>query len=167
MELPYICFIFPYIFIGIFIIIHIVIFLLIIKFLPNVEKLPFLWGMINWTLSIIVIFSIIGYFNSNSSQILRIFITGILPSIIEDFGRFIVFTFIYKSKNHNFNNALMFGAGHGGWESIIAISYNQIPLLLNFYAIKNTQNEGELIKNKLIKTYEKYKTVFQMKKFLD
>ena len=62
MELPTICFVFPYLFIGIFIIIHIAIFLLILKFIPNVEKLPFLWGMINWTIVIGVLFYGVGYF---------------------------------------------------------------------------------------------------------
>ena len=139
MELPSICFIYPYIFISIFIIIHIVIFFLIIKFIPNVEKLPFLWGMINWTIAIAVIFYGIGIFiplDSDSLKILRAFIGGIIPPITEDIGRFIVFTFIYKSKNHNFNNSLIFGAGHGGWESIVLMSINQIQNLVNFYAIK-------------------------------
>ena len=111
MELPSICFIYPYIFISIFIIIHIVIFFIIIKFIPNVEKLPFLWGMINWTVAIAVIFYGIGIFiplDSDDLKILRAFIGGIIPPITEDIGRFIVFTFIYKSKNHNFNNSLIF-----------------------------------------------------------
>jgi len=160
MELPSICFIYPYIFISIFIIIHIVIFFLIIKFIPNVEKLPFLWGMINWTIAIAAIFYGIGIFiplDSDSLKILRAFIGGIIPPITEDIGRFIVFTFIYKSKNHNFNNALIFGAGHGGWESIVLMSINQIQNLMNFYAIKNSKDEEELIKNNLLKIYEKYK----------
>ena len=160
MELPSICFIYPYIFISIFIIIHIVIFFLIIKFIPNVEKLPFLWGMINWTVAIAVIFYGIGIFiplDSDDLKILRAFIGGIIPPITEDIGRFIVFTFIYKSKNHNFNNSLIFGAGHGGWESIALMSINQIQNLVNFYAIKNSKDEEELTKNNLLKIYEKYK----------
>ena len=157
MELPDICFIFPYIFIGISIIIHIVTFLLILKFIPNVEKLPFLWGMINWTIAIGVVFSFIENFIANISPLSKILITSIIPSITADIGRFIVFSFIYKSKNHHFNNSFIFGAGHGGWESIIAMLINQLPLLLNFYAIKEAKNEEELVNKNLIKIYEKYK----------
>ena len=160
MELPTICFVFPYLFIGISIILHIAIFLLILKFVPNVEKLPFLWGMINWTIAIGVIFIGVGYFlplNSDNLKLLKAFIGGIVPPITEDIGRFIVFSFIYKSKNHNFNNSLIFGAGHGGWESICLLLISYIPLLLNFNAIKNAKNEEELIEKKLFKTYEHYK----------
>ena len=150
MELPTVCFVFPYLFIGIFIIIHIVIFLLILKFIPNVEKLPFLWGMINWTIAIGVLLYGIGFFLPlDNIQLLKAFLGGIVPPITEDIGRFIVFSFIYKSKNHNFNNSLIFGAGHGGWESICVMSINQIPLLLNFYAIKNAKDEQELIEKKI------------------
>ena len=160
MELPTVCFVFPYIFIGIFIIIHIAIFLLILKFIQNVNKLPFLWGMINWTIAIGVIFFGVGYFlpiDSDDLKLLNTFIAAIVPPITEDVGRFIVFSFIYKSKNHNFNNSLIFGAGHGGFESICLLSIDLIPLLINFYAIKNAKDEQELIEKKLIKTYELYK----------
>ena len=160
MELPSICFKFPYIFISFFIILHIVIFFLIIKFIPNVEKLPFLWGMITWTIAIAVVFYGFGIFipsDSDSLKILRAILGGIIPPITEDIGRLIVFTFIYKSKNHNFNNSLIFGAGHGGWESIVLMSINQITNLVNFYTIKNYKDEEELIKNNLLKIYNKYK----------
>ena len=160
MELPSICFVFPYIFMAFFIIIHIVIFLLIIKFVQNVEKLPFLWGMINWTIAIGIIFCVIGSFiefNTWSLQLLRCFIGGTIPPITEDVGRLIVFLFIYKSKNHNFNNSLMFGAGHGGWESIVLLSINQIKNLIIFNEIKNAKNEKELEENGLDEIYDKYK----------
>ena len=158
MELPTICFVFPYLFIGISIILHIVIFLLILKFVPNVEKLPFLWGMINWTIAIgVLFFGIMNLLPIDHNSLLHGFIGGIIPPITEDVGRLIVFTFIYKSKNHNFNNSLIFGAGHGGWESIGLISIDMIPLLMNFYAIKNAKDEEELKEKELIKTYELYK----------
>ena len=160
MELPLICFIYPYIFIGIFIIIHIVIFLLILKFIPNVEKLPFLWGMINWAIAIGVIYFLIDNFiefNTMSSKILGCFIFGIIPPITEDVGRFIVFTFIYISNNHNFNNSLIFGAGHGGFESIVLMAIDQINNLVNFYGIKNANSIEELNENKLLDFYEKNK----------
>ena len=160
MELPSICFIYPYIFIGIFIIIHIVIFLLILKFIPNVEKLPFLWGMINWGIAIGVIYLGIDFLfptEPHSLQIVGCFIFGIIPPITEDIGRFIVFTFIYKAKNHNFNNSLIFGAGHGGFESIVLMAIDQINNLVNFYAIKNANSIEELNRDDLLTTYEIYK----------
>ena len=160
MELPTICFVFPYLLIGISIIVHIAIFLLILKFIPNVEKLPFLWGMITWTIAIGVLFFGVGYFlplNSDNLKLLKAFIGGIVPPITEDIGRFIVFSFIYKSKNHNFNNSLIFGAGHGGWESICILLISYIPLLINFYAIKNAKDEDELKEKELNETYEMYK----------
>ena len=114
--------------------------------------------MINWTIAIGVLLYGIGFFLPlDNIQLLKAFLGGIVPPITEDIGRFIVFSFIYKSKNHNFNNSLIIGAGHGGWESICMMSINQIPLLLNFYAIKNAKDEQELIEKKLIKIYEHYK----------
>ena len=35
----------------------------------------------------------------------------------------------------------MFGAGHGGWESIVLLSINQIKNLIIFNEIKNAKNE--------------------------
>ena len=162
MELPSSCFIYPYFFILIFIIIHIVIYFLIIKFINNVEKLAFVWGMINWSIAIgAIYFGIMNIFNfetnSDGQKILKALISGIIPPITEDVGRFIVFTFIYKSKNHNFNNSLIFGAGHGGLESIVLMSITQIINLMQFYAIKNAKDEEELEKNNLIKIYQLYK----------
>ena len=162
MELPTICFVFPYIFIVAFIIIHIAIFFLIIKFIENVQKLAFLWGMINWTVAIGVLYFVPVNFvtiDKNTEEIglkiLKAIICGIIPPITEDVGRFIVFTFIYKSKKHNFNNSLIFGAGHGGWESIILMANTQIINLINFYKIKNVKSLEDL--KDLLKIYEKYK----------
>ena len=173
MELPEICFVFPYIFIVFFIIMHIIIFLLIIKFVENVQKLTFLWGMINWTIAIGVLYFVpIQFININEEtkdkglKILRALIYGIIPPITEDVGRFIVFTFIYKSKEHNFNNSLIFGAGHGGWESIILMALNQINNLIYFYEIKKTK-EKEKLGNKLLKIYEKYKDGIVFEEILD
>ena len=167
MELPSSCFIYPYFLILIFIIIHIVIFFLITKFINNVEKLAFVWGMINWTIAVgVIYFGIVNLIpfntetNDDGPKILKALICGIIPPITEDIGRFIVFTFIYKSKNHNFNNSLIFGAGHGGWESIVLMSINQIQNLMKFYEIKNSKDEEELKKNNLFKTYELYKDGF-------
>ena len=117
MELPTVCLAFPYIVFCIAIIMYIGIFLLILKFIPNVEKLPFLWGTINWSISIGLIYHVsVSFIPTDSIQLkyLKAFISAIIPPNTEDVGRFIVFTFIYKSKNHNFNNFLIFGAGHGG-----------------------------------------------------
>ena len=139
MELPSICFIYPYIFMGIFIIIHIVIFLLILKFIPYVEKLAFLWGMINWTIAIGVLYLGIKYFipfNTPFLENVKCVYGGLVPPITEDVGRFIVFTFIYISNNHNFNNSLIFGAGHGGIESIVLMVIDQISKLNNFFCNK-------------------------------
>ena len=139
MELPTICFVFPHIFIGIFIIIHILIFLLILKFIKNVEKLLFLWGMINWTIAIGLVFGSILHFlgfDSDNLKLLWAFLVAIISPITEDFGRFIVFSFIYKSKNHNFNNSLIFWAGHGGWESIVLISIKQLSFSITFFCNK-------------------------------
>jgi len=123
--------------------------------------------MINWTIAVgVIYFGIINLIpfntetNDDGHKILKALIFGIIPPITEDIGRFIVFTFIYKSKNHNFNNSLMFGAGHGGWESIVLMSINQIQNLMKFYEIKNAKDEEELKKNNLFKTYELYKDGF-------
>ena len=115
--------------------------------------------MITWTIAIVPIFYGVGTIVKfdYDQRSLRAFICGIIPPITEDIGRLIVFTFIYKSKNHNFNNSLIFGAGHGGWESIVLTAINQITYLVYFYAIKDSKNEEELIENGLIEIYEKYK----------
>ena len=114
--------------------------------------------MINWTIAIAVIYmGIMNLIPFDPNSFLKAFMGAIIPPITEDVGRLIVFSFIYKSKNHNFNNSLIFGAGHGGWESICLISIDMIPLLMNFYAIKNAKDEEELKEKELIKTYELYK----------
>ena len=173
MELPTICFVYPYIFIVIYIIIHIVIFFLIVKFVENVQKLTFLWGMINWTVAIGILYFVPIQFISvnaetkdNGKKILKTIICGIIPPITEDVGRFIVFTFIYKSKKHNFNNSLIFGAGHGGWESIILMALSQKQNLSNFYSIKNSKSKEEL-NNNLLKIYEKYKDGMVIEDFIE
>ena len=97
-------------------------------------------------------------FDSDNLKIFGVFLFGIIPPITEDLGRFIVFSYIYKSKNHNFNNALIFGAGHGGWESIVLMSINQIQNLVNFYAIKNSKDEEELKKIIYLKHMKNIKT---------
>ena len=162
MELPTSCFIFPYIAMVIFIIVHFVIFFLIIKFVKNVQKLTFVWGMINWTVAIGLLYFVpIQFININEDtedtglKILRSIICGIIPPITEDVGRFLVFTFIYKSKDHDLNNSIIFGAGHGGWESIVLTAMTQIGNLMDFYNIENPKPDDD--KEKLMKTYEKYK----------
>ena len=55
-------------------------------------------GMINWGIAIGVIYFLIDNFiefNTLSLKILGCFISGIIPQITEDVGRFIAFTFIY------------------------------------------------------------------------
>ena len=124
------------------------------------EKLPFLWRMINWGIAIGVIYLGIDNFiefNTMSLKILGCFISGIIPPITKDVGRFIVFTFIYISNNHNFNNSLIFGAGHGGNESIVLMAIDQIIILNNFSAIKKAYSIEELNKDDLLITYEIYK----------
>ena len=157
----------------VFLIIHFVIFFLIIKFIENVQKLTFVWGMINWTVAIGILYFVPIQFipidaktEDNGLKIIRAIICGIIPPITEDVGRFIVFTFIYKSKKHNFNNSIIFGAGIGGWESIILMIMIQTSNLSNFYAIKNSKNEEEL-NNKLLKIYEKYKDGMAIDNFLE
>ncbi len=174
MELPTICFVYPYIFIVIFILIHILIFFLIIKFVENVQKLTLLWGMINWTIAIgILYYGVIPFIpideetEDSGLKILRAIIYGIIPAINEDVGRLIVFTFIYKSNKHNFNNSLIFGAGHGGWESIVIILVSGIIKLSNFYSIKNSKSEEELNNKNLLKIYEKYKDGMVIDDFIE
>jgi len=94
---------------------------------------------------------------SNRCDLIKAIFGGIVPPITEDIGRFIVFSFIYKAKNHNFNNSLMFEAGHGGWESVCILLFSYVQLIINFNVIKNAKDEQELKEKELMETYETYK----------
>ena len=60
--------------------------------------------MINWTIAIAVIYmGIMNLIPFDPNSFLKAFMGAIIPPITEDVGRLIVFSFIYKSKNHNFS----------------------------------------------------------------
>jgi len=61
--------------------------------------------MINWTVAIGILYYVPLQFipinietEDSGLKVLKAIICGIIPPITEDIGRFIVFTFIYKSK---------------------------------------------------------------------
>lgn len=51
---------------------------------------------------------------------------GLMAGLFEETGRFLAFKTVLKRKLGNDRNALMYGAGHGGFEAIMLVSVNYI-----------------------------------------
>ncbi|RDU24605.1 YhfC family intramembrane metalloprotease [Anaerosacchariphilus polymeriproducens] len=61
---------------------------------------------------------------------------GFAAAIFEETGRFIAMKFFLK-KNLNFQNAFMYGAGHGGCEAIIIIGVSYFSNLITAIMVNN------------------------------
>ena len=51
---------------------------------------------------------------------------GMMAGLFEETGRFIAFKTVLRKKNSNDANALMYGAGHGGFEAIVLLGFSMI-----------------------------------------
>jgi len=59
---------------------------------------------------------------------------GITAALFEELGRFIMMRLFLKN-NHSFNDALVFGLGHGGIEAILFVGINALYILITFHGI--------------------------------
>lgn len=62
---------------------------------------------------------------------------GIMAAVFEECGRYIVMRFLMKKQHGNPNAALMYGAGHGGFEMFSVLSLNMLNNLI-FAILINT-----------------------------
>lgn len=66
-----------------------------------------------------------------ASPLLTALYGGIMAGIFEECGRFITMKFVLKSKHDDDHNALMYGAGHGGFEVfylLVVTSLSTLPI---------------------------------------
>jgi uncharacterized membrane protein YhfC len=54
---------------------------------------------------------------------------GLMAGLFEETGRFLAFKTILRSKRNNDANALMYGAGHGGFEAMMILGITMISNL--------------------------------------
>ena len=165
-KIPTSCFIISYFGISFFLILLIFLFFLIPKILSNIKRRSFFWGMVIWSIVIEIIFNLLVIFvynlfsnsGNNFIKFLHSFVQGISPPILEEFGRLICFLFLFKSKNFHFNNSIMYGTGHGGFETLVMYATNNINKLINLYKINNKNDITEITKDEdLNKYYQDYK----------
>jgi len=165
-KIPISCFIISYFGIIFFLIFFIFLFFLIPKILSNIKRRAFFWGMAVWSIAIETIFNLLIIFvynlfaesGNNFIKFLHSFAIGMSPPILEEFGRLICFLFLFKSKNFHFNNSIMYGSGHGGFETLVMYATNNIIKLIYFYKINNKNDITEITKDKdLNKYYKDYK----------
>lgn len=75
---------------------------------------------------------------------------GLAAGIFEETGRFIAFKKFFKKYNKP-QNALMYGAGHGGFEAMVLIGFSYVNNILISFAINSGNLEsflGDLTSNK-------------------
>jgi len=153
-KIPTSCFIISYFGISFFLILFIFLFFLIPKILSNIKIRSFFWGMVIWSIAIETIFNLLFIFvynllsnsGNNFIKFLHSFVIAISPPIFEEFGRLICFLFLFKSKNFNINNSIMYGAGHGGFENLVMYATSNIIKLINLYKINNKRDIAEITK---------------------
>ena len=75
-----------------------------------------------------------------SNNLLYAFYGGLMAGLFEETGRYIAFQTILKKFRENDNNALMYGAGHGGFEALIILSVS----MLNNIVMARYINNGEI-----------------------
>ncbi len=72
---------------------------------------------------------------------------GLMAGLFEETGRFLAFKTVLKSKRDNNANALMYGAGHGGFEAIVLLGITMINNLT--WSILINSGRTDLITDKL------------------
>ena len=67
---------------------------------------------------------------------------GLMAGIFEETGRFIAFTTVLRKRRGNDMNALMYGAGHGGFEAVmtVSVSYAVYIVLMIMYRLGSLEN---------------------------
>lgn len=121
---------------------------IVIRKKTKADALPFFVGFAVFILFALVIEGALNYVIFNvlpvgkaiaANIFLYALVGGLMAGIFEETGRFVAFRTVLKKRNGNDENALMYGAGHGGIESIITvgltyISYIFIAIMLSIGA---------------------------------
>lgn len=53
---------------------------------------------------------------------------GLMAGIFEETGRFLAMRYVLKNEHSNAHNALMYGAGHGGFEAMVILTLGMINM---------------------------------------
>ncbi|SEI95492.1 Uncharacterized membrane protein YhfC [Lachnospiraceae bacterium A10] len=69
---------------------------------------------------------------------------GLMAGIFEETGRFLAFKTVLKKNQENPNNALMYGAGHGGFEAFVILFLGMIGNLITALMINAGAYESML-----------------------
>ncbi len=72
---------------------------------------------------------------------------GLMAGLFEETGRFLAFKTVLRSKRNNDANALMYGAGHGGFEAMMILGIGMINNLT--WSILINSGNTEMITGKL------------------
>ena len=62
---------------------------------------------------------------------------GMMAGLFEETGRFIAFKTVLRKKNGNDANALMYGAGHGGFEAMVLLGFSMISNIATATMVNN------------------------------
>ena len=108
--------------------------LLIVFKKKGADVLPFFIGCAVFFLFALLIEGLINFAVSRSplgekisgNMILYGVYGGLMAGIFEETGRFLAFRTVLKRRLGNDKNALMYGAGHGGFEAVMLISVNYV-----------------------------------------
>ena len=68
---------------------------------------------------------------------------GLMAGLFEETGRFVAFRTVLKKKLYKDANALMYGAGHGGFEAIVIVGFTMINNII-WSVLINSGNTGML-----------------------
>lgn len=60
---------------------------------------------------------------------------GLMAGLFEETGRFVAMRFVLKKRDSDPHNALMYGAGHGGFEAVMVLSVGMVNNLIYAFCI--------------------------------
>jgi len=88
----------------------------------------------------VVLSSSLGETIQNSTVLYGLY-GGLMAGLFEECGRFIAMRYLLKKEHGNRNNALMYGAGHGGFEMFVLLTIGMINNLLYAFLINANQTD--------------------------
>ena len=119
--------------------------LLYLRIKKHADILPFFIGCAVMLVFALILESIVHniVLNSASGQKIRDNIWlyalygGMMAGLFEETGRFIAFKTVLRKKNGNDANALMYGAGHGGFEAMVLLGFSMISNIATATMVNN------------------------------
>lgn len=85
---------------------------------------------------------------------------GLMAGLFEETGRLVAFKTVLKKSQDKDVNALMYGAGHGGFEAVAILGLSMINNII-YSVLINTGNTDMVFKSLPAETVEQMKGVFQ------